>query len=170
MTIAVHCPVADWNRARLLTASPSPPLRANGASSATMWTTRTAVPSEVLSGPVETGIAAEYGTWLSDAIGSPCEAATAPPRSLRDAGSDCVDHTVGEQVDLIHRRVDVGRDSHPVELVVVHRCGDDVVLRQEPSAELAHVEPFDVEDADGATHGRTDRGDHLHTVARREQP
>src|SRR6185503_19636881 len=45
ITIAVETPDADWNRARLAIASPNPPLRANGASSATRCTTRTARPS-----------------------------------------------------------------------------------------------------------------------------
>src|SRR6478672_2932883 len=144
MTIAVHCPDADWNRARLLTASPSPPLRANGASSATMWTTRTAVPSGVLSGPV--GIAAEYAPRAADAIGGKGDAglemgvdriikpALVPrpsplfplPPSC-DSGSNRGDHFVGEHVDLVDRRVDVRRDPHSLELVVVHRRRHDVV-------------------------------------------
>src|SRR5947209_3661098 len=43
--IAAGTPDAAWNRAKLATASPSPPLRANGASSATRWITRTGRPS-----------------------------------------------------------------------------------------------------------------------------
>ena len=50
MTIDVGIPDAAWKRARLFTASPSPPLRANGASSATMCTTRTGRPSGAQSG------------------------------------------------------------------------------------------------------------------------
>ena len=43
--IAAGIPDAAWNRAKLATASPNPPLRANGASSATTWMTRTRRPS-----------------------------------------------------------------------------------------------------------------------------
>src|SRR6478672_10138673 len=46
----VGTPDAAWKRARLATASPSPPLRANGASSAARCTTRTARPSDIASG------------------------------------------------------------------------------------------------------------------------
>src|SRR6185369_14918192 len=56
MTIAVQTPDSHWKRARLLTASPSPPLRANGANSATRCTTRTPRPSAVRSGETAGGV------------------------------------------------------------------------------------------------------------------
>src|SRR5207247_5986056 len=68
MTMAVHSPEAAWNRARLFTASPRPPLRANGASSATRCTTRTGFPDGDRSG----------GATGTARAGVPSGAATAP--------------------------------------------------------------------------------------------
>jgi hypothetical protein len=48
--IAVGIPDAAWKRAKLATASPNPPLLANGASSAARWITRTVRPSGSTSG------------------------------------------------------------------------------------------------------------------------
>jgi hypothetical protein len=59
--IADWRPEAAWNRAKLATASPRPPLRANGASSATTWITRTRRPSGNASGGACGGADAPFG-------------------------------------------------------------------------------------------------------------
>src|SRR3954471_630808 len=85
-----------------------------------------------------------------------------------DALPNRLDHAVGEEIDFIDRRVDVGRDSHALELVVHHRRGDDVVLREQPPAELGHVESVDAEHTDRAMRVRADRRDHRGPTARSE--
>src|SRR3954470_4162862 len=86
-------------------------------------------------------------------------------RLRRDSLPDGVEHLVGEDVDLLERRVHVGRDADSPELGMHDRSVDDAVLVEQPRAQLHVVDPLDLKERNSACLSVVERSEYGHAGA-----